>query len=176
MNIKDYDYNKHDKLVIVIKKALKKQILSAYSFFKWEEVQSKRFLHLKMFEQVVLIRPHNIPNKDRVQYLQVCFERQLDKLSKSYTFKNLKSILLGLFLCVFSFLSILFGVILMVENYLALGGVIIALAVVSLFCFSVFIAKIRRKENKAFNYKSQTILQQSEKVLQEAKELLEVDL
>ena len=169
MNIKDYDYNKHDKLVIVIKKTLKKQILSAYSFFKWKEVQSKKFLHLKGVEQIVLIRPHNIPNKDKVQYLQVCFERQLERVSKLYTFKNLKSIIFGLGVCILCFALILTGVI--------TASALISLLGILAFILTVpVIFKLRKKENQIFRVKSQKILQESEEILQQVKVLLEENL
>lgn len=172
MDIKDYDYHKHDKLVITLKKSLRKQILLAYADFKWEEVQSKDDLEFGDIEHVTLIRKHIIPNKDRVQYLQVCFEKHLDKISKLYTFKNVKSTIIYSITVLLGLAAIFAGILLAVGTVGFLGYLLAGVGlIVPLSLLPIFI-KMRRKENKIFQTKSQKILDAAEGILQEVKELL----
>ena len=177
MDIKDYDFHKHDKLVITLRKSLRQQILSAYEVFKWKEVQSKDDVEFGDIEHVTLVRPHKIPNKDRVQYLQVCFEKHLDKISSLYTYKNTKSAVISSVLSILVILAILGGIFLIAScsGFLGILGYVFCGVgiVVPLSLLPVFI-KIRRKENRAFEQKSKDILDMTDGILQEVKELLEV--
>ena len=175
MERKDYDYKKHDKLVITTKKALLEQVLNAYSVFKWEQLILKDDKNYGDEVHVTLVRPHQLKNKDSVQYLQVCFEKYLDQISNAYTYKNLKSTIITLLVAVGGIGLIIGGLALIFNcvNFLALlgyglssAGVLIPVALIPLFI------KTYRKENLLYKQKRNNLNIKIDEILKKARELL----
>lgn len=175
MERRDYDYKKHDKLVITTKKALLEQVLNAYSVFKWEQLKLKDDKNYGDEVHVTLVRPHQLKNKDSVQYLQVCFEKYLDQISNAYTYKNLKSTLITSLVAVCGLAFVIGGLVLILNcanfllafgYFLAAIGLIIPVALIPLFI------KTYRKENLLYKQKRNNLNIKIDEILKKARELL----
>lgn len=176
MKKQDYDFNNYDRLTIIAKKAVYPEVLSSYAVFGWKEKNKKDDVSRGDIVHVEMLREHKIKNKDELQYLQVCFESELDKLSDAYTYKNAKSkaIAITVSSCAVLFSVLCLPLIFSATTVLNILGysLISTFLLAPIFSLPLFI-KFRKKENKKFNDISGKCIKIIEGILQKAKGLTE---
>ena len=74
------DYNNFDYLSVSVKSDQLSRILQCYRVLGWTEVKTEDDKRYYDMSYVRLRRPHKIPNKDRLQYLQVRMESAINSL------------------------------------------------------------------------------------------------
>ena len=85
------DYNEYDHLRLTVKKDKVNEVVSAYNAFLFEEVERGEDKRYSDVFHLDLKRPHKIPNKDKLQYLQVQYEWAINKRAKAENEKHYKS-------------------------------------------------------------------------------------
>lgn len=80
--IKNPDYDKYDYFVATIKTDRLEQITSYYKMFKWTMLESHDDRRYGDIEHITFYRQNKLANKDRLQYLQVCMEAELNNIGK----------------------------------------------------------------------------------------------
>ena len=81
----DYSYNIMDIDVqsILVKKRNFKDVIYYYSCFGWQVAEVMAEGTIESVVEIKFFRPHNINEKDELQYLQACLERDLIALGKA---------------------------------------------------------------------------------------------
>lgn len=173
--MKNKDYQNYDYLDIIVKTENEQEVVNAYSTFLWEKIQKKED---KQYNDVVHFsfrRPHKLPNKDRLQLLQVYYEFALNNLSDIKIKKHSKS---KVRICNLSFFSValLFGAgvfIYFLKSTLALilGGVFALGVIGAVIPLSFAIKKLYIKENNVYQIRKGQLEKEIQEVLLEVKSL-----
>jgi hypothetical protein len=146
-----------------------------YEALGWREEKREEDRQYYDMKYLVLSRPHNIPNKDRLQYLQVKMETKLNSISHTTAYKHSGSMAFGailiiLALCFFATgLAFIFG--LKASFALGLG---IAFLVSGFLCAVGVIypyTAMRAKENERADEKINVALRLIENYVTEARAL-----
>lgn len=90
------DFKNFDTLCVAVKTARLDEIEARYRCFSWEESERRED---SQYDDVTLLsfrRPHKIPHKDRLQFLQVGMETELNALSRAERGKYARSTAAGL--------------------------------------------------------------------------------
>lgn len=74
------DYKNYDYLSVSVKSDQLSRILQCYRALGWTEIKTEEDRQYYDMNYVRLRRPHKIPNKDRLQYLQVRMESSINSL------------------------------------------------------------------------------------------------
>lgn len=147
-----------DTLKIQVRKEQQDLIDNCYNSLGWSKVDEKENPLYADTNELKLVRPHSIENKDELQLLQVHIENLLNKLWWLEQTKNIKTILLASFGGILIFLSAFFGVSLIFNTtalgFDILGGVTIAFSFGLLATTIILGKKIYQKEKSAFNHKT----------------------
>ena len=88
--------NYYDYLKVSVKRKRAEELEKMYSAFRWEieeKAEHKRYADIINY---TFRRPHNIPNRDELQYLQVSAEMQFNEMDKIERIKHARSTPLGL--------------------------------------------------------------------------------
>lgn len=148
------DYQNYDYLDIIVKKDSADEIALWYGRLLWSEYQRKED---KLYNDIVHVsfsRPHKIPNKDRLQLLQVYYENILNEKAYKSKDKHAKSEALIVTTVVLSIVLVLGlgALVFWVKNLFAyLGaGLLFGLLCVGVACSFKAIKKLRKKENLNF--------------------------
>ncbi len=112
----DFDYNKYDRLSLALKADALEKMLEYYSAFGWEEYERKDDSRYIDIVHVVLYREHKIPNKDKLQLLQLRMEGAVNKFAVSRRDRHAPSLILMLAASIFGTLLIALGALLAIEH------------------------------------------------------------
>lgn len=74
------DYKNYDYLSVSVKSDQLSRILQCYRALGWTEIKTEEDRQYYDMNYVRLRRPHKLPNKDRLQYLQVRMESSINSL------------------------------------------------------------------------------------------------
>jgi hypothetical protein len=169
------DINNFDYLSISVKSERLDKIMYCYEALGWREEKREEDRQYYDMKYLLLSRPHNIPNKDRLHYLQVKMETKLNYLSRSNAYRHMCSTIVAIVLTLIGLcllaggLFFIFGV---EAGYsLPLG---IALCTAGLLCLVAQIYPLtvmRTKETAKANEKINNSLKQIEAYVKEAGEL-----
>ncbi|MGN0814741.1 MAG: pilin [Candidatus Coproplasma sp.] len=173
-DIKNYDY-----LTISVKSAQLKRILDCYYSLGWSEVKCVDDREYYDMKYITLRRPHKIPNKDRLQLLQVRMETSVNTISSVNARKHQRS---GI---TFAVMQILALCLLAVGLWLILGvnveyadwaGIVSCAAACVFFVISTVIILVARKpEERAAAKKVSDMLNLLYRLITEARSLAGVD-
>ena len=152
--MQERDYQNFDYLDIIVKTENEQEIVNAYSTFLWEKIDKKEDKRYKDVVHLSFRRPHKIKNKDRLQLLEVYYQRAINDRAQINIKKHSKS--KGRF-----FRTILFSVtfLLGVGVFIYLSKTLLSLilgiifASIILGCVKFFAVKIRKiyiKENNVY--------------------------
>ncbi|MBQ9734911.1 MAG: hypothetical protein IJV95_03520 [Clostridia bacterium] len=166
------DYHNYDQINLTVKRQNADEVILSYGAFLWEKIEEKEDKRYHDILHLSFTRPHKIPNKDRLQLLQVHYETAVNERALLDGKKHRASQALlstGLVLL----LSVMLGVVALsfylVSLYAVLGGVAFTVIQASL-CVLVFVKvrKIRKKENQKFEDKKAEIEKSIDFILSEA--------
>ena len=168
------DYNNYDKLTLYVKKERTKRIIRAYQTLGYELVLSLPNDRYNNIMDLTFVRPHNCKNKDKLQYLQVGLEIELNKIGKLEKNKHSKSITFALSFGLISvFLGIL-GVYLLLNATTLLYKIFdLIIILVALLMFGVglfFTPKIFQKEKEVFEEKTNDINNKIDNIIAKIKQ------
>jgi len=145
------DYNEFDQISLVLKKDVMELMLSYYAEFGWREYEryeDKRYIDLV---HLTLVRPHRIPNKDKLQLLQVRLEFEVNSLARERRNKHSGSLIVGLTLLVFILSLLGIGIALLFAGAvpeMVAGSVLIALSLaIPAVCIRPYLCKISRERD-----------------------------
>ena len=165
------DYQNYDYLEIIVKRDSADEIVRWYSRLLWSEYQRKEDKLYNDIIHVSFLRPHKIPNKDRLQLLQVYYENILNEKAYKLKDKNAKSEALIVTTVVLAILSVLCSgaLIFIVKNlFVYLGaGLLFGLSCVGVACSFNGIKKLRKKENLEFETKNENYTNQIDRIMDE---------
>lgn len=169
------DYNNFDYLSITLQTEKVDKMVSVYNKFGWEMISK---IESSTFEDVCYItfrRPHNIKNKDRLQYLQIAMEHSFNGISQRFIHKHTKSILfsslLGLLFSAILALSVVF----IATGYTKLTSIIAYIlcpvSVAGIIFTAVATAKLFKKENRSFIKHTAESMEEFKNIIHEVEEL-----
>ena len=101
------DIYNYDYISMSIRSDREEEVLSEYKCFAWELCERKQ--RGKKSVLVVLRRPHNIPDKDRLQLLQINMEKAQDDVIKYSKRRHTFVKLFAIYMLGFGLAGILFG-------------------------------------------------------------------
>ena len=143
------DIFNYDYLTISVKKSNLDEVMDCYSAFGWSVDNSSPDKRYENITELNLSRPHQIENKDELQFLQIGLESALYKKGKLIKNKHQKSTILGVTLGVL-LVVIATCAIPMFSMSIFVGIMISLIAVGTLFSLPVLIPRLRKKEKLNF--------------------------
>ena len=154
MSGKYIDYKTFDTLDITVRTDKEWDVRQRYKKFGWVQYDSSQDALYDNLVHISYYRPHKIAHKDELQLLQVNMEMAINSLSKAERYKNLKSMVCGSVIAIFTILFVLFGTLVPLCMYsvahLAFG---IACGVLAVITLAVGIPKnIRRRIREEDKY------------------------
>lgn len=102
MKTNNIDFKNYDTLNVYAKKDKIAEIIKCYESFSWRLYESKENDKYADTQDLVFVRPHNIKNKDYLQYTQIEMENLLNKIGFTERKKHSKSTCVGLAIGVLS--------------------------------------------------------------------------
>lgn len=154
----DKDYENYDYFSVSVKSAHADEIRECYRALGWSEVKSEDDRDFADMKYILYSRPHDVENRDRLQYLQVRMENALNSISESWVKRYSKStalaVFLGLFGCALIAVALWAFFALSRESYLWVtilsgsAGICFFIALIYPFFFE------RKKEEREFKKKS----------------------
>ncbi len=140
------DYKNFDYIDVIVKKQNEQEIIDGYLSFLWQKIEQKEDRRYNDIVHLSFKREIDIPNKDRLQLLEVYYETALNKRAEIQIKKHSKSKWAIFSLAFFSlaglFLIGVFIYFLKSIMSIALGGVI---ALLGLALDIFFTKRIRKK-------------------------------
>lgn len=163
-----------DFLDLYVKKEKSQEIVRRYRIFGWQlEKASENNLYEDLVD-LTFSRPHNIPNKDELQLVQVYMEEKVNEIAKEEHHKHSKSIALGLSCGVLGLVLIALGL-LFCFNILPLGlvaGILFSSFGCALWILGgIFIPMLVRRERKMFEKSHSIKLRELEEICEHARSL-----
>jgi hypothetical protein len=147
------DYNNYDYLSISVKNYQLDNVLTCYTSLGWKVIKRENDRKFFDMKYILLSRPHHVPEKDRLQYLQVRMETQINAISGAYTFRHTKSDAFLLFCCLVCTCLMALGIYFIIEKPFWTAVVMGSLIVVfSAFCGAGCVypyKKMRQKEKNS---------------------------
>lgn len=143
------DYNHYDYLNVSVKNAHRERILQCYKSLGWRVVKREKDRQFSDMISLVLARPHKMENKDRLQYLQVRMESQINSLSRTDLRRHAASDSLGITFIVFALLLLASGIFLILGRVFAfslLFGIVFCVLGAGLLAACVYPFYIKRKK------------------------------
>lgn len=169
------DYWNYDYINLVAKKKNADEVILAYNAFGWEEI--KRDADNRYFDLLNLSfrRQRKIDKKDDLQYLQVAYERLLNKRTTYEYKKHEKSFVVISLACLICGVSFFGGAFVLWKARKALtkiiAGSMIGVGAILSFVFYKLVKKMRKKENERYNKRATKINSQIEETLKLVQEL-----
>lgn len=148
------EINKYDYLSVSVKTDSEDEMITRYGAFGWELIEradDKRYSDIAVIN---LRRSHTIPNKDRLQYLQVGMETAVNNISKYKQNKHAFSLALGLSIGLFDCALLSGGIVLIVLS--ALWSIIVGclMTVTAIVVFASILTALKKlipKENLRYD-------------------------
>lgn len=149
----DYsDYNKYDKLSVVINSSVAEDILPCYKALGWKLASRRQDKLYHNTEHFDFYRPHKIESKDRLQLLQVYMEETVNYLAQKAKIMHLKSVLTCVGLVFVTIALIVGGAILLtsVKNLVILGIVLCVFGLINAVTLAFLTRKLYLNEEVSF--------------------------
>lgn len=168
------DYKNYDALRVSVKERHVDELISAYRAFGWSPTEMKGD---EVYDDVIdmsFVRPHNVANKDELQYLQVCAEMEINKRDKLSRKKHSRSSTVGLALGAMGVALVVLGVYLAIVGtalYLVFGIAIGVLGCVACVLCPIVTKKFVREEKIEFARRYKESVKKSEAILASAARL-----
>ncbi len=163
------DIYKTDKLIIAVKPKVLNEVVTHYESFGWKRIETKSGKY------ATLERSHDVKNKDRLQYLQACYEATVSKMARAEKYKWLRLFLLTFFFSVITtlcaVLSVVSVVVLSGIYKYALSSVFGATCVALIVVTVILSIKIRNREIARYNAKIESWGAEIVSIFEKAKEL-----
>ena len=168
------DYNNYDQINLTVKRQNADEVILSYGAFLWEKVEEKEDKQYHDILHLSFIRPHKIPNKDRLQLLQVHYEHFINERAVAENKKHAKSQALFVTAGVIGF-SLVLGILALIfyltSTFAIVGATVFIVLQSALFVFLILKAKgTMAKEKKNFIFKREELHGYIEKILSEAKD------
>lgn len=173
------EYWEYDYIDLAVKTEKADDLLIGYGAFLWQEIERKSDKNYKDVVHITLKRPHKIKNKDRLQLLQVRYEKMANDKYALKKKKHTRSHALIANVGAFGALAFLGAV--AAAFYLRTTASIVCACVWTALevAFSAFLAvkyrKIRAKENENFKKKDADINVEMNSLFEEVRCLTGVD-
>ncbi len=169
------DYNNYDQINLTVKRQNAEEVILSYGAFLWEKIEEKEDKQYHDILHLSFIRPHKIPNKDRLQLLQVHYEQLINERAVVENKKHAKSQALFATVGAFGFSAIL-GIIALVfyltSTFAVVGATAFVVLQTTLAVLLIYKArKVIVKEKESFIFKIEELHGKLEKILLEAKAL-----
>lgn len=168
----EIDYNEYDSISLALKEDEAERMLSFYEAFGWEvyeKSEDKRYFDIV---HIKLKRRHKIPNKDRLQLLQVKMEMAVNRFALARKNKHSKSVICGLTLGLFPLIFIALGILLIIKQLLIpISVVLFVAAVASVFAIVPLLKTMLKKENQAFAQKFKEMTSEISRIIFSAKNI-----
>lgn len=87
---------RYDNLAVAVKTVSSEELSRYYLIFQWEQIDSYDDVRYDDVKHISYRRKHRLPNKDRLQYLQVCMEAEFNNMGKYKRNKNARETAIGL--------------------------------------------------------------------------------
>ena len=167
------DIYNYDYISMSISSDREEEVLSEYKCFAWELYERKQ--RGKKSVLVVLRRPHNIPDKDRLQLLQINMEKAQDDVIKYSKRRHTFVKLFAMYMLGFGLAGILFGL-----SVAANGGNAAVIIIGTLFAMvglaviimtGAFFTKLLRAERIGFEARTEIAAADMAAALKEAEKL-----
>ena len=170
--ISEFDYNEYDSISLALKNEESARMLSYYSAFGWEEYERRDDFRYFDIVHVKLKRHHKIPNKDRLQLLQVKMEASVNNFADIRKNKHASSIFLAVLLVVFSLAFIALGFFLAMRKiFISMAVSFLALGVLMPFALIPIIKKISLSECRRYAEKFKEMTAVISRIVAEARNL-----
>lgn len=167
------DYHNYDQINLTVKKQNADEVILSYGNFLWDLTSKKED---KLYHDILHLsfsRLHKIPNKDRLQLLQIKYEQSINDrvvMERSAHDKSRATFSIVIALC----MCALFGILLLafdIRGSLYVIGGIFTVIVILAFAVFLFIKarKISVKESENLKLKNQNIEVDIQNILSEAK-------
>ena len=175
-----FDYHSFDKMEIAVKTNKEKRLIKDYALFGFTVVDRYADKIYSDVAHVTFTRPHKIPNKDKLQLMQIYYENYINDESELEKNKHTKS---GTFAAsaflsgqmkitvdgkMFVLVIFIFATPIIIN---VIGYVLAALSVAVVVLMLTRIRKLVRKENEDFKFKTDAVKRNINFVLNLAKEL-----
>lgn len=172
------DFNSYDCLPTALKKNTSEELVNLYRIFRWEEAERTEDKRFSDIVNITFIRPHKIPNKDRLQLLQVMAEERINSIAIMNTNKYSRSTALSLTAGIITFGAFLGGIgIALTSSFIMLkvmGGILSVIALAFSGLLISMIPKMRLREDISYATESQRLHSEIDRICDEAKSLKEV--
>lgn len=169
-DIKNFDY-----LSVSVKSDQLERILLCYTALGWREVKREDDKTYADMKYILLSRPHDIKNKDRLQYLQVRIENRMNAVSKILAGRHRTSNIFLLTVLTVALALIAAGLYLILGLGGSLGYILGSIACAAgLIGFGTVIyptMRIRRGEDEGVKIKTEKNLKKIEGILEEVHNL-----
>lgn len=146
-----YDYRIHDRIEIAVKRGELQRLLGYYELFGWRELERRDGAHLGSVVHVELLRPHKIPNKDKLQLLQVKMEATVNSMAIAKRNKHLSSLFAGLGLSLCAIALIALGLPLAFAGRPALGIPLFSLGAALSFAAPLVVRRLLLREERRYS-------------------------
>ena len=174
------DHDNFDYLSVSLKSEHADMLMKCYRALGWKAALTEDDKDYADMKYVLFSRPHNVSNKDRLQYIQVRMESLLNASSERSIKRHRKSTALAVLLGIFGLLFLASGLCLaLILPQLAVrvcGWVCVGLGGVLLLGVIYPLTKVHKDENKRLKAELEENLAQFEKFVREAAELSSVNL
>lgn len=174
------DYKNTDYLEVTVLREKLEEVNGYYTTLGYKQISCKEDKVYGNLLHLVFARPHNIENKDRLQYLQVKLESHINSLSKVEEKKHEKSLIVSLIVGCVTMALFIIGLTLAL-NQQAKSGVVVLGVVLSVVSFIVGVGSIKpisdiyKKENADFKVKIAKNESEIAFILEEIKRLVKTD-
>lgn len=167
------DIYNYDYITLSIRPDREEEVLREYKCFAWEPYERKR--RGKKYVLVVLRRPHNIPDKDRLQLLQINMEKAQDDVIKYSRHKHTFIKVFAIYLWGFGLISILFGLSVAANGQNAaviiIGTLFAMLGLAVIILTGAFFKKLIRSEIRNFEARTEIAAEDMAAALKEAEKI-----
>lgn len=169
------DHDKYDYLSVSLKSEYSEEIMKCYLALGWKDVHMEEDKDYADMKYVLFSRPHDTPNKDRLQYVQVRMENILNSISERSIKRHAKStalaVLLGIFGLLFVAAGLSIALILSALAYKIYGYICVGIGAIMLLGLIYPLTKLRKKENEKLKSTYERNFSEFEKFVKEAARL-----
>lgn len=168
----EFDYNEYDSISLALKENESERMLSYYKAFGWSEYEKKEDKRYFDIVHIKLMRRHKIPNKDKLQLLQVKMESLVNSFASVRKNKHSKSVISALSLGILALGILVLGIILLINRSLIpLAVAMIILSAVSPLAIVPFVKSTVKKEKQSFAAKFKEMTSEISEIISRAKKL-----
>lgn len=168
----EFDYNEYDSISLALKENESERMLSYYKAFGWSEYEKQEDKRYFDIVHIKLMRRHKIPNKDKLQLLQVKMESLVNRFASVRKNKHSKSVISALSLGILALGILVIGIILLINRSLIpLAVAMIILSAVSPLAIVPFVKSTVKKEKQSFAAKFKEMTSEISEIISRAKKL-----